>query len=321
MTTATNPPLGTEVFNGQQFETLTVDSESGRLPHYIIPVIDPVTRLISGGQSGYSGQALNTGSYVPPPGNIFVYWGSSSGTHRLKIGEYLPYPSNSGIPNSSQVEPVNQIPNGNKWLNVLSRFAHDLLLFNPDSNHLRKAGTHTTGHLPPTDAATMLKNKVTYQLGRAAIGVAFHRVEKWMTFDPELLAFNPTLVSDAENWLNWLSGTIPVAEDEIAIPNIGDMMALLCGDEVKTTAGVCVGAWVYRLNDRIDGSSYDSNLNGGGEIRLPDPAWADWRPHTFLHRVTGTRSQRSDQWDEIMGWFRDAHDHYLTSVAPAIEHS
>ena len=90
---------------------------------------------------------------------------------------------------------------------------------------------------------------------------------------------------------------------------------------MKEIAGMCVGAWVYTLNDRIDASTYDSILNSTGEIRLPNPVWDLWRPWKFLHRVTGTRSQRLDRWAEIMGWFREAHDHYLASVAPAVEHA
>ena len=173
----------------------------------------------------------------------------------------------------------------------------------------------------PNDAASVLKNKVTYQLGRAVIGVAFHRVSQWMELDAERLAQYPATVSDGQNWKIWQDGTIPVAENEIQIPNMGDMMAMICGDAVKEVAGLCVGAWVYLLNERIDGSSYNSNLNSGGEIRLPDPVWDLWRPNRYLHRVTGTRSERSDQWDKIMGWFRDAHDHYLESVSPAIDHT
>ena len=195
-----------------------------------------------------------------------------------------------------------------------------MITFNSDSNHLRDEGTHTTGHLPPTDAAAQLKNKATYQLGRAVVGVAFHRVQKWMTLDAQRLALYPSAVPDAENWKIWQEGVIPVAEDEIQIPNMGDMIANICGDEVKEIAGLCVGAWVYLLNERIDASSYDSNMNSGGEIRLPNPAFRPWRPHSYLHRVTGSRSQKADQWAEIMGWFREAHDHYLASVAPAIEH-
>ena len=195
------------------------------------------------------------------------------------------------------------------------------MAFNPQSNHLRDAGTHDSGHLPPTDAAAALKNKATYQLGRAIVGVAFHRVSEWMKMDAEKLALDPSAVPDIENWQIWQDGAIPVAEDEIPIPNMGDMMAALCGDEVKEVAGLCVGAWVYQLNARIGESSYNTNMNFGGEIRLPDTARHTWYPHLYLHKVEGTGSQRSDQWDEIMGWFRAAHDHYLGSVAPAIEHT
>ena len=232
-----------------------------------------------------------------------------------------PYPPLDGIAIPSSPVPVNQFAHGPTWRNILSRFAHDVMAFNPSSNHLRDVGTHDTGHLPPTDAAAQLKNKSTYQLGRAAIGVAFHRIEKWMTFDAERLALYPTAVPDAENWKIWQDGEIPVAEDEIPIPNMGDMMAMICGDEVKEVAGLCVGAWVYLLNERIDASSYDSNMNRGGEIRLPNPAFHPWSPNRYLHRVTGSRSQKADQWAEIMEWFREAHDHYLASVAPSIEHA
>ena len=320
----TNPPPGATVILG---ETVTFGQNVGVIeytpepgvarPNHMLPIIDPITRIIIDRTTTGSGQAIH--SHPVPDGAIMIYWGLSGPT-RVRNGEYLPYPSHDGVPGHSQEEPVNQIPNGNKWLNIISRFAHDVMAFNPQSNHLRDSGTHTTGHLPPTDAAAMLKNKATYQLGRAVVGVAFHRVEKWMTFDPERLALYPTAVPDKENWLLWLEGAIPAAENEIPIPNMGDMMAMICGDEIKSVSGLCVGAWVYLLNERIDASSYDSNMNSGGEVRLPDPVWDLWRPDRYLHRVTGTRSERSDQWDEIMGWFRDAHDHYLTSVSPAIEH-
>ena len=250
-----------------------------------------------------------------------LYWGDAMRHPLPKRGEYLPYPPLDGIRIPSSIEPVNQFAVGYKWRDILSRFAHDVLAFNPASNHLRDAGTHETGHLPPTDAAAQLKNKATYQLGRAVVGVAFNRVEKWLTFDAQRLAQYPAAVPDAENWKVWQDGTIPVAEDEIQVPNIGDMMAMICGDEVKEVGGLCVGAWVYLLNERIDASSYDSNMNRGGEIRLPDPAFRPWSPTRYLHRVTGTRSQKIDQWAEIMGWFRGAHDHYLTSVAPSVEHA
>ena len=115
-----------------------------------------------------------------------------------------------------------------------------------------------------------------------------HRVEQWLEFNAQRLAQYPGAVPDAENWKIWQDGTIPVAEDEIPIPNMGDMMAYICGDEVKEVEGLCVGAWVYLLNERIDASTYDSNMNSGGEI---------------------------------MGWFRDAHDHYLASVSPSVEHT
>ena len=322
----TNPPpgatvtLGETVVPGQNVGTIEYTPVSGvPRPRHILPIIDPITRIVIDWASTPTDQGLNPAFQVPD-GAIMIYWGLS-GPVRVRPGEYLPYPSHTGIPGHSQEEPVNQIPNGNKWLDIISRFAHDVMAFNPQSNHLRDSGTHATGHLPPSDAAAMLKNKATYQLSRAVVGVAFHRVEKWMTFDPARLALYPTAVPDKENWLLWLEGVIPVAEDEIPIPNMGDMMAMICGDEVKSVAGLCVGAWVYLLNERIDASSYNSNLNSGGEIRLPDPVWDLWRPDRFLHRVTGTRSERSDQWDEIMSWFRTAHDHYLTSVAPTISHT
>ena len=298
-----------------------------RWVHQVV-LVDPLTREIKDRIALTAGETLRV-RHTAPPGHVWLYWDSNydeNGVLRPTIvnildpGHYLPFPPADGVAVNSSPDPVNQVPHGTKWQDIISRFAHDVMAFNPNSNHLRDAGTHTTGHLPPTDPASALKNKVTYQLGRAVVGVAFHRVSKWMELDAERLAQYPATVTDGQNWKIWLDGTIPVAEDEVPIPNMGDMMAMICGDQVKEVAGLCVGAWVYLLNERIDGSSYNSNLNSGGEIRLPDPVWDQWRPHRYLHRVTGTQTERSDQWDEIMGWFRDAHDHYLSSVAPAIEH-
>ena len=292
-------------------------------------LVDKITREVLEIGAVESDSSLSTHSrWEAPSGQAWLYWGhgyDANGDWRVGYsspgwGQYLPYPPADGFPISGSVEPVNQFAIGPTWKNILSRFAHDVMAFNPNSNHLRDAGTHTTGHLPPNDAASALKNKVTYQLGRAVVGVAFHRVSQWMELDAERLAQYPATVSDGQNWLIWQDGVIPVGVNEIQIPNMGDMMAMICGDAVKEVAGLCVGAWVYLLNERIDGSSYNSNLNSGGEIRFPDPVWDQWRPNRYLHSVTGTRTERSDQWDEIMGWFRDAHDHYLVNVAPAIEH-
>ena len=183
--------------------------------------------------------------------------------------------------------------------------------FNPHTNHLRDAGTHDRGHLPPSDAATQLKNKMTYQLGRAVVGVAWSRVQHWMTMDAEALALYPETVADRDNWEIWRDGRIPNYPDEIPIPNLNTMMSMICGDDVTNLRGLCVGAWVYLLNHRIDASSFDANMNHGGEIRLPDMSRDTWHPHLYLDRVTGTRSERSDQWDSIMTSFREAHDHYL----------
>ena len=288
-------------------------------------IIDRITRKIVKGFGGYNDghlrvSAADIAKYGPD--YAFIFWGSYSGSVTpVLLDEYLPYAPLDGIPIRSSPEPVNQFAIGLKWKNILSRFAHDVMAFNPSSNHLRDNSTHKTGHLPPTDAAAMLKNKATYQLGRAVVGVAFQRVEKWLGFDAQKLAQYPELVPDKENWKLWLEGTIPVAEDEIPIPNMGDMMAMICGDAVKEIAGLCVGAWVYLLNERINASDYDTNMNSGGEIRLPDATWDQWRPHTYLHRVTGSRSEKLDQWSEIMGWFTDAHDHYLESVSPVVEHT
>ena len=324
-TTQPRPALGSEVSIGQVMVPIPGDSRRG---HYIV-LVDETTRKIMDRVALTATDVLYAPRHVPPSGQKWLYWGANwdeNGDHipgfdTTDIGHYLPYPPADGIPINSLPEPVNQFAVGPKWLDILSRFAHDVMDFNPNSNHLRDAGTHATGHLPPSDAATTLKNKVTYQLGRAVVGVAFHRVSQWMELDAEMLAQYPATVSDGQNWKIWQDGIIPVTEDDVPIPNMGDMMAMICGDAVKEVAGLCVGAWVYLLNERIDGSSYNSNLNSGGEIRLPDPVWDQWRPNRYLHRVTGTRSERSDQWDDIMGWFRDAHDHYLSSVAPAIEHT
>ena len=290
-----------------------------------ILVIDRITRKIVDASSGYGSSRLGIpASIVAKWGSdqAYIFWGAYSGSVTpVRRDEYLPYAPTDGVPLPSSSDHVNQFAIGPKWKNILSRFAHDVMAFNPSSNHLRDNSTHKTGHLPPTDAAAMLKNKATYQLGRAVVGVAFHRVSRWLGFDAQKLAQYPALVPDKENWKIWLDGTIPVAEDEVPIPNMGDMMAAICGDEVKKITGLCVGAWVYLLNERINASDYDTNMNSGGEIRLPDATWDQWRPHTYLHRVTGSRSEKLDQWSEIMGWFTDAHDHYLESVSPSIVHT
>ena len=315
------PALGEEVFPGQQIGPAVAPADK---QWYVIVTLDRWTRLIRDLIIPGDGESLSTNPLhkgLPQPNEMMLFWGPTSGGNRPARGEYLPYPPLVGDRPPSSVDPINQYARGPTWRNILSGFAHDIMAFNPRSNHLRDAGTHETGHQPPDDAATTLKNKVTYQLGRAVIGVAFHRISQWMEFDAYQLAVAPGTVPDSRNWKIWETGTIPVAEDEIPIPNMGDMMAMLCGDDVKEVAGFCVGAWVYLLNERVDGSSYNSNLNSGGEIRLPDPSWDTWRPNAYLHRVTGTRSERSDQWDEIMGWYRDAHDHYLESVAPSVEHN
>ena len=284
-------------------------------------VINRITRKIVDMTGGIRSSTLNI-SLEKLEDQAYIFWGTASGAVTpMTRGEYLPYAPLDGVPVRSSVEPVNQFAIGPKWKNILSRFAHDVMAFNPSSNHLRDPGTHKTGHLPPTDAAAMLKNKATYQLGRAVVGVAFHRVSKWLEMDAQKLAQYPALVPDKENWKIWQDGTIPVDEDEVPIPNMGDMMAAICGDAVKEITGLCIGAWVYLLNERIDASTYDSNMNSGGEIRLPDPIWDLWRPQLYLHRVTGSRSEKLDQWSEIMGWFTDAHDHYLESVSPSVEHT
>ena len=315
-----NPTVGDEVFGGQNLGVIDGDpghGAVGRKDHRVV-TIDQDTRQVRGLAGPRSGANMSpTEFYNLKPGQILIYWGPSVSSVIVRSGQYLPYPPLDGVPIDSSPDPVNPMPHGKKWRDILSRFAHDMMAFNPASNHLRDASTHATGHLSPTDAARALKNKATYQLGRSVVGVAFHRVEQWMGFDAQRLAQYPASVPDLENWKIWLDGVIPAAEGEIQIPNMGDMMSMICGDEVREVAGLCVGAWVYQLNNRIDASSFDSNMNNGGEIRLPDPAFHPWRPNRYLHRVTGTRSQKADQWAEIMGWFRDAHDHYLTNVAAA----
>ena len=318
------PAIGDEVFPGQRLGLIPGDdiTDITTAKHHRAAIIVPDTRLITGRAGSRSNGIMHyPPNRTPVPGEKFIYWGVSVRTTRTAFGEYLPYvpPGGGQVPSSS--DPVNPLPLGRKWRNILSRFAHDVMEFNPKSNHLRDGGTHTTGHLPPTDAASMLKNKATYQLGRAVVGVAFHRVAKWMALDAQRLAQYPASVPDSENWQIWLDGVIPTSETETPIPNMGDMMSAICGDDVKSVRGLCVGAWVYLLNERIDASSYDSNMNSGGEIRLPDPTWVDWRPNRYLHRVTGSRSEKLDQWSEIMGWFTEAHDHYLDSVAPSTEHA
>ena len=318
------PAVGDEVVPGQSLGAIPGDipSDISTAKWHKVAIIDVETRRIVRQASTRSHHPLATNPpHIAQPGEKMIYWGVASLDSPIWGGHYLPYAPLDGVAIPSSPDPVNALPDGRTWRNLLSRFAHDLMSFNPQSNHLRDAGTHTTGHLPPTDAAAQLKNKATYQLGRAVIGVAFHRVGRWMTLDAQRLAQYPASVPDAENWKIWRDGTIPVALTEIPIPNMGDMMAALCGDEIKHEAGLCVGAWVYLLNERIDASSYDANMNSGGEIRLPDPAWDLWRPRLFLHRVTGTRSEKADQWSDIMGWFTAAHDHYLTSVAPTTVHS
>ena len=315
-----NPAIGEEVFFGQDLGEIAGDPGhgiSGRSHHMVI-LLDVEERGIAGRWT-FTPETLLP-SYRPVgPGQKLIYWGKSSAQQPLR-GIYLPYPPLDGSQVDSLSTPVNPIPYVRQWRDVLSRFAHDVMEFNPRSNHLRDEGTHTTGHLPPTDAAADLKNKTTYQLSRAVIGVALQRIEKFATLDAEKLAYYPETVPDAENWKLWLEGVIPAVGNDIPIPNMKDMMAYICGEKIREIKGICVGAWVYLLNDRIDASSYNSNMNTGGEIRLPEPSADVWRPSRFLHNVTGSRTQRSDQWDEIMASFRKAHDHYLTSVAPSTEH-
>ena len=322
--TIITPAIGDEVFPGQRLGEIPGDdiTDISTAKHHAVPIIDVETRRIRYITGNRSNFPLHTHErHIAGPGEKMIYWGVETSTVDIRTGRYLPYAPINNVQIPTSVDPVNPLPHGRKWQNIISRFAHDVMTFNPKSNHLRDAGTHTTGHLPPTDAAAMLKNKATYQLGRAVIGVAFNRVGRWMAFDAQRLAQYPTSVPDAENWKLWLDGVIPASETETPIPNMGDMMAAICGDEVKSVAGLCVGAWVYLLNERIDASSYDSNMNSGGEIRLPDPTWTDWRPHRYLHRVTGTRSEKLDQWSDIMGWFTEAHDHYLVNVAKSTEHA
>ena len=327
-TTPVRPALGSEVAVGQVM--VQIPGESPHRKTHRIVLVDKITRKIKDRAYVPSNDALYAPLHTEPPGYVWLYWGADYDEHgvyvpglvdRMGIGEYLPYPPADGIQINSSPDPVNQVPHGTKWLDILSRFAHDVMAFNPSSNHLRDGSTHASGHLPPTDAAAMLKNKATYQLGRAVVGVAFHRISEWMKLDAERLAQYPVTVSDGQNWKVWLEGAIPVATGEIPHPNMSDMMAMICGDQVKEVAGLCVGAWVYLLNERISASDYDTNMNNGGEIRLPNAEWDQWRPYKYLHRVSGTRSERLDQWAEIMGWFRDAHDHYLESVSPSIEHT
>ena len=319
-----NPPLGATVVHGQPLGAVEGDPGHGAVGRQfnMVVVIDSLSRAV-----GYS-MALASENPVPSaerrvvePWQHMVYWGKAFANVSIRgSGQFLPYPPDDGIPISTTLDPVNPYGIGPQWLNVLSRFAHDLMEFNPHTNHLRDSGTHATGHLPPSDAATQLKNKMTYQLGRAVVGVAWNRIKHWLTLDAEKLALFPATVTDRENWEIWQDGRIPNYSDEIPIPNLNAMMSMICGDDVTNVKGLCVGAWVYLLNHRIDASSFDANMNSSGEIRLPDMSRETWHPNLYLHRVTGTRSERSDQWDEIMGWFRDAHDHYLENVAPGIEH-
>ena len=319
-----NPPVGATVVHDQPMGAVPGDPGQGAVgrKHNLVVTIDSRSRQVLGSMLLASEQSVPSAESRPvPPGAHMVFWGTDSRHVPVSGGQYLPYPPLVGMEIPSVPDPVNPWGIGPKWLDILSRFAHDVMTFNPQSNHLRDAGTHATGHQPPTSPAFQLKNKATYQLGRAAVGVAYNRIGEWMKLDAQRLAQYPASVPDSDNWKIWLEGAIPAAEDEIPIPNMGEMMETFCGDEVKEVVGLCVGAWVYLLNERIDASSYDSNMNSSGEIRLPDPVWDVWRPSRFLHRVTGTRSERADEWAEIMGWFTEAHDHYLTSVAPSIEHS
>ena len=323
------PSLGSEVLQTQVMVQL---SGPPRERGHSIVLVDRITREIVSTVTMRPGHSFSlfTPTYIPLPSQAWIYWGSSHDENgvvspvigrNLRTGSYLHYAPTDGTPLDGSLDPVNQFAIGPKWKDILSRFAHDVMAFNPSSNHLRDGSTHASGHLPPTDAAAMLKNKATYQLGRAVVGVAFHRISEWMKLDAERLAQYPVTVSDGQNWKVWLDGAIPVATGEIPHPNMSDMMAMICGDQVKEVAGLCVGAWVYLLNERISASDYDTNMNNGGEIRLPNAEWDQWRPYKYLHRVSGTRSERLDQWAEIMGWFRDAHDHYLESVSPSIEHT
>ena len=326
MTTRENgviPSLGEIVQIGQSLGTLPGDDGTitGGKDHQLARIEVASRRIVDSTVIGGNGSLTDAVRNYTPPDQAWIYWGETLHGINVRYGRYLPYPPLNGVPIPTLEEPVNPYGIGPKWLNILSRFAHDLLEFNPHSNHLRDTGTHQTGHSPPNDAATQLANKVTYQLGRAVVGVAYNRVKGWMRMDAEKLALNPSLVSDIDNWEIWRDGRIPNHPNEIPIPNLNSMMQMICGDAVTEVAGLCVGAWVYQLNTRIASSSYNTNLNSSGEIRLPDTSSTTWYPNLFLHRVTGTNSQQSDQWDEIMSWFREAHDHYLENVAPAIEHT
>ena len=66
------------------------------------------------------------------PGQVLIYWSTfASSVTPVRRGEYLPYPPLDGIPIRSVPDPVNQFAIGPKWKNILSRFAHDVMAFNP----------------------------------------------------------------------------------------------------------------------------------------------------------------------------------------------
>ena len=280
-----NPPFGATIDFGQPLGTLDGDPGFGLTDrkHNLVVAINPKSRKIANTASMLSGAPAPSADRFPVlPGSILIYWGKSSASAIVRGGQYLPYAPLDGVTIPSSVLPVNPWGYAPKWQDILSRFAHDVMTFNPESGHLRDAGTFATGHLATTDAAAALKNKVTYQLGRAVIGVAYQRLEHWKVLDAEAATLHPETVDPIDDWKVWLDGAIPAAESEIPIPNMGDMMAMICGDEVREVKGLCVGAWVYQLNTRIGESSYNTNMNFGGEIRLPDTTRNTWYPHRYL---------------------------------------
>ena len=132
------PALGSEFSMTQVTVPIPGDGSVSR-KHRII-LVENLTRNIKNKALLLPGNTLSSTRHIAPPGCVWLYWGSDYDENGDQIpnpltvidrGHYLPYPPADGVPINSSLDPVNQHVIGPKWKDILSRFAHDVMAFNP----------------------------------------------------------------------------------------------------------------------------------------------------------------------------------------------
>ena len=196
-------------------------------------------------------------------------------------------------------DPVNQWPKGQEWLTATARFAHQLTTDYRDDFHLlRQQGTHTLGpgsvHAH-TEESTMRARNVLWW-GRGMVGLAFRDLTAWMALESHITAATP----DDQNW-------------KLRQPAVDRVMAGIC-------AACGSGTWVRQFAIRHDPLAFRSTLNNG-QLCTPNMASVSasgWPPQDIL--LWMDRNNRTEQWDDLIGWYAKAVDYFDDHVGDEHEH-